>query len=378
MLHLRRPLILLIALWLITAPPAGALFNLNQGKDLIYVNATYSIGFDTNVFARKAARTSFTQSATAGIDYSRQAGIIAVTAGASVSVGNFANVRGQDFLDPNLYLSFRKRYGRTTGSVSLAGRHDSQPDPDVGQRTKVWNYSGAFDLRYPVSDRFYLTNSVSYAGRFFADRAQFSDLQSWGDSVFVNYIYTSKLDLNGGYSLRVSNTSKLTRAYDHSFTVGASGGILPKLSGNIRFGYQFRNSNSIVGRGETFHAFTSGTNLKWLFSRKLSFNADISEDFSTSATDISTNRLNLGLHMTTSLTSKLIGNVGVSWAQTDFLGVAGEGRQDELFTFDASIGMAITTHVRTTLAYVYMLNRSNKSAYDFERQTLTLTIAATY
>jgi hypothetical protein len=374
----RRSLAALLLLWVIAAPPAGALFNLNQGKDLIFVNATYSIGLDTNVFTRQAGKSSPTQSASASIDYTRQAGLIAVAASASVSVGNFTAISGQDFTDPSLSLSFRKRYGRTTGSMSFSGRHDSQPDPDAGQRTKSWNYGSSIDIRYPVNDRYYLTNGFSYNGKFYADKVQFSDLGSYGDSIFVNYIYTSKLDLNGGYSIRVSNTSRDTKAYDHSLTLGASGGILPKLSGSIHFGYQIRQSNSVIGGHENFSAFTSSTNLKWLFSRKISFSGEISEDFSTTSTDISTNKLSLGLHMTASITSKLIGNFGVTYSGTNFLGIAGDGRHDDMFMFDASTGLALTTHIRTSISYAYMINVSNRSIYNFERQTLTFTIAASY
>ncbi len=374
----RRPLSVLLLLWAIAAPPADALFNLNQGKDLIFVNATYSIGFDSNVFTRQVGQGSFTQLAGASIDYSRQAGLIAVTANAAVSVGSFASMRSQDFTDPSLSVSFRKRYGRTTGGLSFTAHHESQPDPNAGQRTQAWNYGSSLDLHYPVTDRYYITDNFSYSGKFYTDKALFSDLNSYSDSIFVNYIYTSKLDLNAGYSIRLSDTSKNTKAHDQSFTFGASGGLLPKLTGSVSIGFEQRKSDSVTGGHETFNAFTSATNLKWMFSRKLSFSGDISEDFSTSSTDIPMNKLSLGLHMTTSLTAKLIGNTGVTYSSTDFLGLAGAGRHDNMLMFDASIGLAITTHIRTSLAYAYMINMSNNPIYDFHRQTLTLTIAATY
>lgn len=365
-------------IWAIAAPPADALFNMNQGKDLVFVNATYSIGFDSNVFTRKAGRESATQSATASVDYTRQAGLIAIAASASISVGSFASVRSQDFTDPALSISFRKRYGRTTGSLSINARHDSSPDPDAGERTKSWNYGTSLSARYPVNDRYYLTNDFGFSGKYYTNKSLFSDLDTYSDSIFVNYIYSSKLDLNGGYSIRVSNTSRHTNALDHNFSIGASGGILPKLSGTVRFGYQIRDSSSRIGGNETFKSFSAGTSLKWLYSRKLSISGDINDDFSTSSTDISTDRLSIGLHTSTPLTKKLIGNFGVTYSSTDFLGVAGDGRHDDMWMFDASLGLALTTHIRTNLSYAYMINMSNRSAYDFERQTLTLTIAASY
>ena len=99
---------------------------------------------------------------------------------------------------------------------------------------------------------------------------------------------------------------------------------------------------------------------------------------STSATDVSTNRLSAGLHGNAALVSKLVTNAGVTYSITHFLGVAGLGRRDDLFQFDASIGLALTTHVRLSLSYVYMINWSTLAAADFTRESVTLTAVATY
>ncbi|HWL15274.1 MAG TPA: hypothetical protein VNR00_06695 [Opitutus sp.] len=363
---------------MILISPARALFNLNEGKELIFVSGTYSIGLDTNVFTRKVAQQSYTQTLTLGVDYSRQAGLISVTANATTVAGGFKDIRGQDFTDPSFALAFRKRYGRTTGVLAFTTRRESQADPDAGERTRAWNNSAGLDLRYPVNDRYYFTNNFRTTTKLYTNKSAFSDLYTFSDSINVNYIYTSKLDLNGGYTIGISDTSKNTTAVDHSFTVGASGGILPKLSGTVRVGVQRRNNELPDGTDETFDSFTSGTSLKWLFSRRLSFSADLNQDFSITSTDISVNRASAGLHGTASLSSKYIANAGVTYSRSDFLGRAGDGRRDEMLQFDASIGLAITTHIRTSLAYVYMLNRSNLAGADFERQMLTFTVIATY
>lgn len=373
----RRILSALVASTLLFTP-AHALFNLNQGKDLVFASATYSIGYDSNVFTRASGRSSFTQSASAALDYTRQAGLIAVTANIAVSSGRFESLRGQDFFDPSIAISLRKRYGRTTGTWSVTGRRESQPDPDVGARTRSWNYGSAVDVRYPVNDRYYLTNNVRGQFRQYQGSTTFSDLDTFSDSFAINYIYTSKLDLNGAYTIGVSDTSMNTKAYDHSLTFGASGSILPKLNGTINVGLQRRNSTSTIGGRESFNSFTSGTTLKWLLSRRLTFNADLNESFSTTATDISVNRASAGLRTTASISSKYIANAGIVYTISDFLGKAGAGRHDDMFQFDASLGVAITTHIRTTLAYMYMINWSNFAGADFERQSLSLTVIATY
>lgn len=355
-----------------------ALFNLNQGKDMIFVSSSYTIGFDTNVFTRTTDQSSVTQNFSLSAAYTRNAGLIGVTANIGTSTGRFESIRSQDFTDPTLAVSFRKRYGRTTGALRLQTRRDSQPDPDAGQRTRAWNHALGLDIRYPVNDRYFFTNGFNVSSRLYTNSAVFSDLTSFSDSVALNYALSSKLDLNSAYTFGYSQTSRNTNAFDHSVTFGASGGILPKLSGSINLGLVHRANETSTGIDETFTGFSSGTSLKWLFSRRLSFNADLNSDISTTSTDISVLRTSGGFHTTASVTSKYILNSGVVYTVTRFLGVAGAGRMDDMLQFSASLGRALTTHMNTSVSYVYMLNRSNSSGADFERHTLSLMLSATY
>lgn len=375
----RRRLCFILVSWILAIPPARALVNLNQGKDLIFVSGTYTIGFDSNVFTRAASQQSMTQTASVAIDYARQAGLIGVTVNASGTWGSFEGVKRQDYADPSLAISFRKRYGRTTGTLTATSRRESQPDPDVGTRTQSWAHSGTLDVRYPVNDRYYFTNILRASSRRYADDANaFTNLQTYTDTIAINYVYTSKLDLNGGYTIGYSDTSGNTRAYDQAVTIGASGSILPKLSGTIRMGVQRRDSTSTSGGKENFSSFTSGTALKWLFSRKLSFNFELNDDYSITATDISVNRATAGLHAAFSISSKYAGSAGFSYTVSDFLGTAGNGRKDEQLQFDASIGVALTTRIRTSFAYDYTVNYSNFSSASYTRHSLGLSLIATY
>ncbi len=367
-----------IALFATAFSSAHALFTLDQGKDLIFVNGSYSIGYDSNVFTRAASKSSFTQSVAASVDYTRQAGLIGVTANIGVTSGQFESVRGQNFTNPSLSVSLRKRYGRTTGTLLVSAQRESQPDPDVGARTQSWSYAAGLDARYPVNDRYYLTNSFHGSLRDYTDTAVYSNLTTYSEAVAINYIYTSKLDLNGAYTLGISDTSRSTKAYDHSFTVGASGSILPKLSGTINVGLERRISQSPQGGSEGFNSFNSGTSLRWMLSRRVTFSGDLTDGFSTTATDVSVNRASAGLHSTVSLSNKYNCGAGIAYTISDFLGKAGAGRRDDMLQFDASIGLAITTHLRTTLAYLYMLNYSNLAAAEFDRQSVTLSISGTY
>ena len=368
----------LAALWLLAMSPARALFNLNDGKDLIFVTGTYTIGYDSNVFTRKSGKDSFTQSVSASVDYTRQAGLIGVTANVSFVAGSFSQISGQNFADPAVSLILQKKYGRTTGSLSLSGRRVSQPDPDAQQRTRGVNYNAALSLRYPVNDRYYFTGSTNYSSILYLNKNAFADLGTFGASTAINYVYTSKLDLNAGYSFAISHTNKHSSDVDQAVDIGASGGILPKLSGSISLGVDRRDSDSPVGGREHFYGFNAGTSVKWLYSKRISLSANLDDGFSTTSTDLSVDRLSTGVHATLSLSSKYIVGLGASWTHSVFLGKAGQGRVDDLLQFDASIGFALTTHIRTSLSYLYQINYSNFSDASFVRESLSLTLAATY
>ena len=363
---------------MIAIPQARALVNLNEGTDLVLLSSTFGVGYDSNVFTRASAKSSLLETAAASMDYNRQAGMIGVSAKADVTSGHFENVRDQDYVDPSLALAFRKRDGRTTGTFSLQVRRESQADPDAGARTHDWNDNGTLDLRYPVNDRYYFTNSISTTLRDYSNNPTFSDLTTYSDSIALNYIYTSKLDLNSGYALSISDTSLHTRAYDQSFTVGATGGILPKLSGTIRFGVERRDNDSPLGGRETFDAFTSGTSLKWQYSRKISFAGDLTEDFSTTSTNLPVNRTTAGLRATANVGQKIVGNVGVIYMLSDFLGETGNGRTDRMLQIDASVAVAITSNLRAILACATMVNSSNVPVAAFNRTNVTCSISATY
>lgn len=357
---------------------ARALINMNEGKDLILVSGTYGIGYDSNVFTRSTAVSSTTQTASLSVDYSRQAGLIAVLVDASFLAGRFESARTQNFFDPSLGVTFRKRYGRTTGAWQVSSRRESQPDPDAGARTRSWNHLSTLDLRYPINDRYYITDTLRGSVRDYSSSSGFSDLNTFTEAAYINYKYSSKLDLNAGYLLTVSDTSEDTRAYDHSFLIGASGVILPKLTGIVRFGVQRRNSLSSPAGHESFNAFTSSTALKWTPTRKLSFNLDLTEDFSTTSTDISVNRATVGLHGTALIGSRLVGTAGGSFTKNDYLGRAGGGRRDDLSQVDLGLGVMITRRIRTNLAYGYMLNDSNSPLADFERHNISLSVVASF
>lgn len=349
----------------------------NEGRDQVFINASISFGYNSNVFDQKIARGSPSGTLAYSANYVRRSGVISVNATAAFTYDQFSSVKGQNILDPDLTLILTKGIGRTTGSLSFAAKRESQPDPDVNARPISWDYSSALNLRYPVNERYYLTSATDVASTRYDNRTLFSDLQSYGEDMGVNYIFDSKLDLTGAYRVRTSYTRGITE-FDQSVIVGANGTLLPKLSGSVSIGGE-RSDARTKGAGDAvYDDLTSAVNLYWRYSRVLSFNASASKDFSITATDIQTDTTSVGTSVDASLGHRWRTNLGVTHVATDFLGAAGAGRRDSLWEFNANVGTGLTTHIRVNLGYLYEVNYSTLSSVEFTDQSVTLSVFASY
>ena len=180
-----------------------------------------------------------------------------MSAGAAFNYDQFTSVKGQNTLDPDLTLTFTKGVGRTTGSWALEAQRESQPDPTVNDRPILWDYSSAFNLRYPVNDRYYLTSSTTINGSVYDNKSLFSDLSTYGENLEINYIFDSKLDLSAAYRIRTNTTDGITE-FDQSLSVGANGTILPKLSGGLSIGYERSNEYSKGLGNDQYNDITAG------------------------------------------------------------------------------------------------------------------------
>src|SRR5471030_2522348 len=90
------PLAVAVLCGALAAPRAQALLTFphrdNDGADQVIVTGTYSIGYDTNVFAQRAKTSALTQTFSCGATYTRRAGVIGVEAGVSMNAGAFAGL----------------------------------------------------------------------------------------------------------------------------------------------------------------------------------------------------------------------------------------------------------------------------------------------
>lgn len=356
---------------------AFGLVSIDDGKNRLFVNASASYTWDSNIYSSRGGAGDGIYSASLGVDIARRAGLIAVNASAYIDASSFITNTGENFLNPRFNVEFTKQSGRTTGSLVLSAARQSRADSAANLRNESWAYEAGLSLKYPVIERYSLAGSFGYALRDFKDNTTLVDLATYSASLDLFYIYNTERDIIAGYRVRYGETSSDNSYYDHAFTVGLSGKILPKLSGSVRVGYQIRQpSNSL---DESHNSLTVTSGVSWNLSKKTKVALNVSKDFTTTSTNATVDASTIALNIQRAINSKINAYAGGAYGINRFLGLNGGGRRDEFVTFDAGVNYAILSELLTLGAsYSYMYNWSNFSFSNFERNSFTFSASSRF
>src|SRR5271155_3453900 len=77
--------------------PARALLTFDQGHDQLFATGSLSLAYDSNIAQNRFAQADMIYSAGAGLEYSRQAGIISVDASTGLAISRFDKTTSDDF-----------------------------------------------------------------------------------------------------------------------------------------------------------------------------------------------------------------------------------------------------------------------------------------
>ena len=348
---------------------ASAIMRWNEGKDQIYVTGNVTVGLDSNIYTAADSPSDTVITSKIGLEYRRQAGLIGVNADLALHQGWYTENSSENYANPSARVELTKDTGRTTGTISFHSMRSSRADPAANTRTDSWNYGSELNARYPVSERHHVSGSFSWNKRDYVDNTALVDLTTTMLSADWFYVYTPERDLFGGYRLRLSDTSALTSFADHSFSIGISGRILPKLNGTARVGYQIRNG--LQGSSETFHGYNALASVTWNVTRKMNLRLSASKDFNVTSTNITTDATTVSLDGQYARTAKLSFGAGTSAGLNKFLGILGGGREDFFFSYYGMIRYTFSERLRLGLNYTYYQNWSTLDFADFERESLT-------
>lgn len=355
-------------------PRASALLNIDGQRNQVFVFGSVSFGYSSNIFSESTGRGDYSSTATVGLELKRRAGIIAVNATIKADYQQFLEYTSESGLNPSVAIEFNKTTGRTTGAITINAYRESRSDSAVNLRTNTWNFPLGLNIKYPINDKFYATSSTGYLKRSYSDTTVLANYTDITESIDLFYVYTSKLDLIGGYRIRIAQTSVTGDTYDHWFNVGATGGLFAKLNGSIRLGYQIRE----VGRNENFDHFNALATLGWSLTRKFTLSGQVSRDFNTIATGSSVDSTSLALRTTYVFNRKAEIDGGVGYGKNLFLGANQAARRDDFFTWDVGAKYKFNEHLNFGASYNYMKNWSTLSFSDFERTGVNFDVSSRF
>lgn len=370
----RTPLLLLATL-LLGVAPVSALLNIDGTRNQIFVFGGVTFGYSSNIFSERDGRGDSTVTAQAGADWKRRAGIIAVDSTLKFDFLRYREFNDQSTVNPSFTISFIKAEGRTTGSFKLAAYRESRADSAVNLRTNPWNYPVSLTLRYPLSQKFYITSDTGYLHRSYGNVQGLVDYTDFTQGVDLYYVYTSKLDLFAGYRIRLATTSLDQNSQDHWFNVGATGGLFSKLTGNVRVGYQIRKLSK-AGSGQ-FEQLNASAGVSWPITRKLMLRLQAARDFSTIATGASVDTTSVALNADYTLNRKIFLNAGASGGRNKFLNDVAD-RHDTFFGWDTGIRYQMNEHFQMGASFSYVKNWSSLNYADFDNKGFSLDISTRY
>jgi hypothetical protein len=373
--HIRPYLLTILALGL-ALPSGRALLNFDGTRNQVFVFGSVMFGYNSNIYSEAEARGDYSVVASGGVELKRRAGIIAVNAAVSMSYQRFSEYDTENSSNPSISLEFTKSTGRTTGSFSVNIFRESLSDSAVNIRTDSWNLPVSLNLKYPVNDKYYFTSTTAYLQRKYIENESLADMEDISEALDLFYVYTSKLDLMGGYRIRFTQTSFEDESTDHWFSIGATGGIFAKLDGTVRFGYQLRQVRGAAP--EDFDQFNMMASLTWPVIRKLTLSGQVSRDFNTIATGQSVDSLSTALRALYSYNRKLSLDTGISAGFNQFLGQGEPPRDDTFFSWDVAARYKVNEHLNVGISFNYFLNWSTFENSDFERQGYALDISSRY
>lgn len=356
--------------------PARALLNLDGSRNQLFVFGNVTFGYDSNIFSDSSNRDDYTVNGTVGAEIKRRAGIIAVNATATLSYASYGSYSDENSFNPNFHVEFNKTTGRTTGAFTVSAYRESRSDSAVNLRTNSWNFPVGLSLKYPVNDKYYFTSQTNYLRRRYVDSTVLANYTDYSQALDVFYVYTSKLDLVGGYRIRVSQTSTGDDSIDHWFNVGATGGLFAKLNGTVRLGYQVRDVSGLADR--QYAHFNALAGVTWPVTRKFNLSGQLSRDFSTIATGASVDSTSASLRAGYNATRKIEFSAGVSYGQNRFLGTPPPARRDTFFSWDAGARYKLNEHLQVGATYTYFRNWSTFAFSDFDRQGFSVDISSRY
>lgn len=210
-------------------------------------------------------------------------------------------------------------------------------------------------------------SSIGVGGTYLGtdyDANSYTDSKVW--SVPVDYYYeaTAKLDWSFGYRYRDTDQDGTKSDFtDHFVNIGARGEFTPKLTGQIRVGY---NQRDIDGGGDDSGLGLDG-NLTYAYSDKTNLTFNLSNDYGNSGTGDGTQSLKWGFGVNSKFTEQWSGAATLNVNSTEY-----PTRDDDFVDGLVSVTYRHNQYFSVTASAAYRDNSSTSAAAEFTNTVFSL------
>lgn len=335
----------------------------------LFLTGALSVKADDNIYLNPAGRDldDTVWTVTPGIDL--------VFGKGAATQGNFYYrediVRYSDHGNQDTNLSnvgLNSRYDDGKSKFDLAASY-----AQVAQNDNNVNLAGALVDRdvvhFHAKPEFGATEKTSVALGIVYDKttygpAAFSDLATWALPLDVYFEYSPKLQVSLGYRYRDNQlTGGGVDSKDHFFNIGARGEFTPKLSGQVRVGYNSRDLD--IGGDDS--GLGLDASLTYKYSDKTSLSLTASNDFNNSGVGDQTKVLRWGITGTSKLTEQWSVNGGFSYSNTDY-----PARTDTYIEGNVGATYVYNQTLNFTAGYTYRENFGGKGGADFKNNVFSI------
>lgn len=277
----------------------------------------------------------------------------------------YTDANNQDTSLSNLGLSTKYDGGKSKFDLAFSYAELSQNDNDV---------RAAGDLvrreitHFHAKPEFGVTQKSSVAIGVTYDRtnyrpAGYTDVGVWAVPVDYYFEYSPKLDLSLGYRHRESDLG--TGGVDNEddfLSIGARGEFTPKLTGQVRIGYNKRKFDN----GGDDDQVGADASLAFAASTKTSYQFTISNDFGNAASGDSTKNFTLGLLASSSFSQQLSMTAALNYRAIEY-----STREDDYFEGQIGINYVYSNHLNFGASYTHRKNDSTSGALDFSNNVFS-------
>lgn len=275
-----------------------------------------------------------------------------------------------------------------SGLASFDERQSSLKDSQIkGKLSESDEFIFQVEGEYLFSAKFSFGSGVKFKNREYtgSQAVNYADRDRTTLPFDLYYELTPKVDLSVGYEYSYTNVSDVATNTDntaynsdaHFINVGARGDLLPKLSGSIKLGFRFIDSEFSANNKRDNSSVGLDGSLNWQSTPKLNNAVIFSRDFGSTSDGTRIEETAFNVNSSLMLTQQLQAGASLGYTLKEYLD---EDREDGFFTVGFNTSYQANDYCTVSSAYSFSKNNSDlaSGASDFDNNKVDIKVSLRY